>query len=527
MTTVPATMVAMAVLTMAGLLPVLALVGLRWITIPLAPLAGAVLAAMAATAYLGIGGTFIGWFVALAVVGAGAVGAQWVVRPDRRLRVPMARRLPPHPTGYRATGAIGAVAIVAASVWSLRGLSTPTVGFDARAVWLLRAGWFLQPHHQLLSDMRVSYVPLIQSAYPPLVSASTAVAWSITGNHSLRLGVVVVALLNTCALAIAAFALVEGGRQVAFRLARTEDPRPRGEGVTPGARSARVMPVAPEVAGVVAAVLLVFIAFGITEPFMTNGYADPIWSLAAVGAVAYGLQMRRARSEQGATLVLVLVAGMSKDEGLATAVALIVLLTLRAWVTMPADQRHRHRWRPVGIGAVALAAVGAWPVLMRVLHARGESASFSPTGDVFGRARATFDGMAPYLHVLVLAAPLAIVGGLVLATVRRRGQSANDAWAWAGVASGLVAVSGALIFGSGTIGPWLATTVHRVTEFPALAGWWIVATWAVVASGAPAMARQRRPRVPRPRGQPDGSPAAGTVVRPRTGLIDSPLAGPT
>ena len=46
------------------------------------------------------------------------------------------------------------------------------------------------------------------------------------------------------------------------------------------------------VVGVVSAGLLVFVAFGITEPFMTNGYADPIWSLAAVGAVAYGLQLR-------------------------------------------------------------------------------------------------------------------------------------------------------------------------------------------------------------------------------------------
>ena len=51
----------------------------------------------------------------------------------------------------------------------------------------------------------------------------------------------------------------------------------------------------PLVVGVIVAVLLVFVAFGITEPFMTNGYADPIWSLAAVGAVAYGLQLQNSR----------------------------------------------------------------------------------------------------------------------------------------------------------------------------------------------------------------------------------------
>jgi hypothetical protein len=49
MTTVPATIVAMLVLSTAGALPTMALVGLRWITFSLAPLTGAVIAAMAAT----------------------------------------------------------------------------------------------------------------------------------------------------------------------------------------------------------------------------------------------------------------------------------------------------------------------------------------------------------------------------------------------------------------------------------------------------------------------------------------------
>jgi hypothetical protein len=30
----------------------------------------------------------------------------------------------------------------------------------------------------------------------------------------------------------------------------------------------------------------------------------------------------------------------------------------------------------------------------------------------------------------------------------------------------------------------LETTVHRITEFSAMEGWWIIAVWAVVASGA-------------------------------------------
>lgn len=484
----PTVFVAMVVLSAAGLLPVLALVGLRWITIPLVPLAGAVMAALATTCFVATGGTLMGWFVGLAVLGAASITVLWVVRPDRRLRALVTRSGTPRVAGYRGAGVVGALGIVAACIWSLRSLSSPTVGFDARAVWLQRAGWFLQSHHQLLIDLRVPYLELTQSAYPPLVSASTAVAWSVTGNHSLRLGVIVISLLNASALATAAFALVECGRGFAARLSTAGEQNP-----TKRADSTRSVPVrtplAPMAVGVVVAVLLVFVAFGITEPFMTNGYADPIWSLAALGAVVYGLQMPIGRAEQGATVLLLLVAGMSKDEGVAIAGALVVLVTLRRLMVMPVDQR-RDRWRrPVLIGVVELVAVGAWPILMRIAHARGQSSSFSSPGAMASRAHATYDGFAPYLHVLLLALPIAVVGGLLLSLVRRRCGAANDWWAWAALASGLSAVGGALIVGSGAIGPWLMATVHRVTEFPALTGWWIVAVWAVVASGAPVIAR--------------------------------------
>ena len=304
-------------------------------------------------------------------------------------------------TAHRVVGVVGALAVLGACVWCLRGLGTPTVGFDARAVWLLRAGWFLQSHHQLLVKMKVSDVPLIQSTYPPLVSASGAVAASVTGNQSVRLGVVVVALLNTCALTAAALALVEAGRACAVRLAAgipTAD--------TAGTAGSRPLPVAPMVVGVAATVALVFVAFGITEPFMTNGYADPLWSLAAVAALAYGLQLGTRRAEQGAAVILVLVTGMTKNEGLATGAALVVLIALRV---TPGHTGGGARaalvaaGRPRGPGARRHRGL-----------ARADAGDPRPWGDlvvaltdrhVAGRARATAEGMAPYLHVLVLAAP--------------------------------------------------------------------------------------------------------------------------
>ena len=58
--------------------------------------------------------------------------------------------------------------------------------------------------------MRTCNLVLNQSAYPPLLSASVAVAWKITGIHTARLGVTMVAVLDACALAAAA----PGGRPV-------------------------------------------------------------------------------------------------------------------------------------------------------------------------------------------------------------------------------------------------------------------------------------------------------------------------
>jgi hypothetical protein len=519
--TLPAAVLALAVLAAAGALPAVALAGLRWLAVPLAPLAGAVVAGVGATAFVAAGGAFMAWFVGMGAAGAAAVVGLWWAYPEQR-PVPVAggtggtRR-----TWYRAVGAAGAVGTVVACAWSLRALATPTVGFDARALWLLRAGWFLHSHGQMLTDLRLHRLALNQSAYPPLVSASTAVAWSVTGVHTDRLGVVVIALLNSCALLAAAFAVVECGRRVAARVRGGDGDR------APAGPAGWCLPA---VVGAVAAVLLVPIAFGVTEPFMTNGYADPLWSLAALGAVAWGLQLDDTRSHQGVTALLLLVAGLSKDEGFATAALLVAVVALRRVAVLPAAERRRRWWPPVVVAVVELAVVLAWPALMRVLHARGVATPLSSPHAMVARARATYDGFVPYLHVLALAGPVAVVGGLVLARVRRIGRVANDWWGWAGLACGLLAVGGALVTGTDDIQAWLVTTVHRVTEFPALAGWWILAVWAVVAAAAPAAVDTAGPVRPGATDRRD-APAAGrdggpdAPARDRLDPVGAPAAG--
>ena len=516
MSTALATVAGIAVLAAAGLLPVLATVGLRWCAVPLAPLAGSVLAGLAATASLSFGGSLVDWFLGLAAVAVVVVCAVFVVRPDLGMRPGPVRRGRDVPD--RLAGVAGFVLVVLACAWSLRGLRTPTVGFDARALWVMRPGWFLQSHGQLLVDMRVKGLVLNQSAYPPLLSAAVAVVWKVTGIHTARLGVTTVAVLDACALAAAALAVVQCARTAATRVVH------------------RWVPLA---AGVAGAGLLVVVSAGVTEPFLTNGYADPLWSLAAVGAVAYGLQMRDEPSARAAAAVLILVAGMSKNEGFATSVALVVLVAARAvgWPGWPGRHgRHardgspdrdarpgtRPRWvAPVVVAVGELILLAWWPELMKVIHARGATTSFSLSQDIAHRTDAVAHGMSPYLHVLVLALAVSVVGGLALRRVRRESAIGNDVWAWLALAVGLVALGGALVTGSGAIGPWILTTVHRITEYPCLQGWWIVAFWVVTAAAGLAV-----PLRPDHRGA-DAGPVREEVVGEDRGEtpVDGEMAG--
>lgn len=459
MSTAPAAVVALIVLAAAGALPTLALAGLRWVAVPLAPLAGAVIAALSAAACLAIGGPILGWFVAIAVAAAGIVG-YWcrrsAVRPRRRSADP-ARSDPgadparSDPGINRVASAAGAVVVLAATAWSLVPLRAPSIGFDARTIWMLHAVWFVDGHRVALAALRNPALPFAHASYPPLVGGAVAVGWLVTGDRGYLLGVVIVALLNACAVASAAWVAIEVGRRC-------------------GAR----------VAGVVVAGLFVLVAFGVAGPFATDGYADLLWAAAAVGAVGFGLVLPGRGHDLGAAVLLLVVAGLTKNEGTATAMAIVVLMAARsargAWL------HGRVGWqRPLAAGAAGVLALGGWPVLMKLLDAAPNVEIIgSRQGDDVSRAHQAYDAMAAHLHVLLLALPVALVGALLLRRARRATGVGNDGWAWVALAAGALAVAMTYVTGAGNVEFWLVTSVNRTTFFPALAAWWIVGIWAVV-----------------------------------------------
>jgi hypothetical protein len=257
--------------------------------------------------------------------------------------------------------------------------------------------------------------------------------------------------------------------------------------------------------GVACAVLFTLVTFGIFGSFATNGYADPLWSVAAVGAIGYGLILPPKRRNLAASAILLAVSGLTKTEGTGTAIVLAILIALRyslftasdlhqegtsSKALTPGGQRvlgsiARTKWRPIAASVAVLIGVSLWPILARLEDAtRDVNTSGSRQGTWISRAHLTLAAIAPHLHVLLVAAPVALAGGLLLRRHRKQAGLGSDVWAWLGLLGGLSVVISAYVTGPGNTAFWLLTSAHRTTMFAATAAWLIIAVWAVVAAAS-------------------------------------------
>ncbi len=466
------------VLSLAGALPSMALAGVRPVALAVTPLSGAAIAALASTCCLAIAGDLWEWFVVLAALAAAAVLAVWAVRPGSR---PWSRD-----AGEWSWPVLGGMAVViAVVVWSLRGLSVPDVGFDARMLWVLRGAWFVHGHGVARGVLtNVSY-QFAEPSFPPLIGSAAGIGWVANGMEvgsaaSFRLGQIVVGVLNGCALVALGTAMLRVSTSATRRTGHVPD----------------------WVAGVAAAVvaaLLCTAAAGSAGRYLTNGFADAPWVFAAAFAVVFGLFLPVSPSNLGVAAVGVAVAGQIKLEGTFTAGAVVVLLSLRyAW----AAPSRRGRVAAVVAGGAGLAALAAWPILASALHAVPDADTTGPrSGTIDGRLHATVDAFGGHLHLVPVAAVVAIVGALVLRGSRRQLGIGSDLALWLVMACNLVVVAGTYVFGTTTIRVWLGVSVDRVVLFAVVMALVDVAVWSLVAvdlllsEGAPPALDGGRPGV--------------------------------
>jgi hypothetical protein len=486
MSTIAATILTIGCFGIAGIVPAWAMVGPSGSTLAFAILIGAVETAVAGACSLVIAWSTLPWFfivaAAVTLVSAFFLIQRWRGRSADNGGTSALRTLRARLPGAAVVATLGLTL-----VWCLVPLRVPSVGWDARAIWLLRATWFARGHDFLLVAFRSPGELIAHASYPPLISTAVASSWQLTGNHTERLGVVIVALLNASATLATSWVIVEVGRHAARRQDR--DKRVSlAEGV-----------------GIVCAALFTLVTFGIFGPFATNGYADPLWSVAAVGAIGYGLILPPNRRNLAASAILLAVSGLTKTEGVGTAIVLVILIALRYSLSLSSspdwhqegskelapDRRRglgsiaRTKWKAIVASAAVLIGVSLWPILARLENAtRDVNTSGSRQGTWISRAHLTLDAIAPHLHVLFIAVPVALVGGVLLGRHRTGAGLGSDLWAWLGLLGGLSVVISAYVTGPGNTAFWLLTSAHRTTMFAATAAWLIVAVWAVVAAAS-------------------------------------------
>ncbi len=493
---------ALCLLTFPALVPTVAVVGLRPTALFLVPLAGSVLAALAAEFELAIGGSILPWFVVLAAL-ANVVGVWqlWKIAsratievepaPHPSVRAPLRRfgrvlRLTPSPWSW-----ITILAVAGAVAWPLQALRTPMIFDDAYAIWTLHSIFIYGGHHAFLSGLKNPAYGFSNPDYPPLVPASGAMAFVSEGRIDIRLAVILTSVLNACGLGVIACGIVEAAKR-------------KGQAVARGA-------------AIAVAVGVCLVGFGLAGGYAIAGYADLLWAATATAAIVFGLLLPRSSRNLAVAWLCATVASLTKNEGLTTALMIFVLIALRYLVALRASSssligfggsgvdENYLKVRPLPSGwarrtmfavtavviAIVMTAPGlAWAALVKIDGIGNAFLGRSPQ-TVEQRVRPTLAGLADNLHILPVAAVVAFVGLLILRSDRSRVGLGSSLWLWLVVLGSLTALALTYLFGAFEIHWWLSTSVQRTTIFANLALYTDLSIWLVVAAsrGAPRHAR--------------------------------------
>jgi len=454
-----------------GILPALAVARRSPVVVFLAPLAGALMAAVAATIELGIAGSLVVDYVIVAVLVNAAVIAWWL-RSGRSV---------PFPAQWRwgwllatAAGVLGCAAI------PLAALRAPFIGWDGNSIWLMHSLMAYGGHHAYLAGLQNVADRFDNPDYPPLIPATIALTFRFFGLGNLHLGPVMTALLTSCGLGVAGTGLV-----------------------TAVSRAGAVS----RVAAIAAGGALCVAGFGVGWSYAVGGYVDLMWTAAAVGAVIWGLVLPPSRQALGVAWICAAVASLSKNEGLTTALIMLALIALRYRpLTMPGPRLRR--WTERGLFVLVPALPGlAWAGLIHLLGIHDNFFANPSTESMTMRAEATAAGMAGHLQVAPVAIAVLIIGSVFLRGRRERAGLGNPLWLWGTCLAYLAVLFVTYVHGSLEIHWWLMDSVNRTTDFAQVVLFADLATWLVIAVDE---AFSRTDGDPMTSGYADGKDTAGT-----------------
>lgn len=453
-------LVLVVVLAAAGLLPALAVARQSVVVVFLAPLTGAGLAAVAAVIEFGVGGTLPEDYLWVAIAVNAAVVAWWLTA-GRTVR-PV--------TGPWWWSVATVAAVLGGLVIPVNDLRVPAIGADPGNIWLTHALLAYGGHHEYFTGLQGVGYRFSNPDYPPLVPAVEALAFKFRGLADLHLGVDITLLLTACALGVVAVGIATAGVAAAVSSGRQSAP----------------------IAGIVAAGAICLVGFAVSGVDAADGYTDLLWAAAAVAAVIWGLVLPRGPVALGVAWICALAASLTKNEGLTTALVILVLIALRYRPLRLRGPQLRD-WAE----RIAFAVVPALPGLAwaGTMHELGVTDNFftSGSGESLGiRASTTVSGIAAHLHAVgPVAVAVLLVGCLFLRGDRERDGFGNPAWLWLACLGSLTILFVTYLVGKIEINAWLASSAMRTTTFAQVLLYADIAIWLVIAADAVTEPRKR------------------------------------
>jgi hypothetical protein len=450
--------VLVAGLALPGVLPALAVAGWSAMVVYLAPVIGAVMAAVAVEVELGLGGSLVPDYLAVAGIVNIAVIAWWVtVRRGARPRNAQA----PRTRGAWAWSVLAVLVVAGCLAVPLSALRGALLTGDGTTIWTTHALMVYGGHHELLASLQNPSYVISNPDYPPLASAASALAFKFYGLGNLHLGVDMTVLVTACALGVVAMGIVA-----------VSDVAAEGSGARWPAR----------VVAVAAAGVIGVVGFAVSGPYAVEGYIDLVWAAFAVGAVIWGLVLPRSPRALAVAWICAAAASLTKNEGLTTALIIIVAIALRYRpFSLPGPAARRWAERAVFVLVPALPGL-AYAGMMRLLGVHDAFFTAGSPESGITRAGATVAGMAEYLHVAPLALAVLLAGCWFLRADRQRAGLANPVWLWICCLGSLAIIFVTYVFGDLEIHGWLLHSVNRTTIFAQVVLYTEIAVWMVIAA---------------------------------------------
>ena len=456
-----ALVVLVVVLGVPGALPALAVARRSLAGVFLAPLIGAGMAAVATEIELGAGGSLVPDYVAVALAVNLAVILWWLaVRPAA---APPA--VPARETGAAwAWSVLALVVVLGCLAIPLTALRSPMFGWDANSIWLTHALMVYGGHHELLTGLQNVAYQFSNPDYPPLVPAAGALAFKFYGLGDLHLGVDMTTLVTACALGVAAMGIASVASA-------------RGTAAT---GSGGRWPV--HLTAVAAAGAICLVSFAVSAYYAVEGYTDLTWAAAAVAAVIWGLVLPRRPQALGVAWICAAAASLTKNEGLTTALIIIVLIALRYRpLSLPGPAARRWTERAAFVVLPALPGL-AWAGLIHLIGLHDAFFAAASTETPLTRAEATIAGMAEHLAVAPVALVVLLAGCWFLRADRERACLANPSWLWLCCLGSLVIIFATYVVGGLEIHSWIKNSVNRTTIFAQVLLYAEIAIWLVIAA---------------------------------------------